>query len=222
MKATTKRFLPNFLISMLLIIVFLFSTSCFFDPDEAVNIQNCVTKEIIVENDSTMFYFYYNSEEHSIEEYDIIKVRLEYYLNYHTTMRKKNFFITVPDDVEYGEQPYFIVELDEVLTNESVVYISVLANYKTESNSRAWAYVIAVIIALIMLVVLWSVYMAMCDAFASNTALPSLMWLGGIIIYIIIILVIGGLWGTGPGGIIIFSGVLYFICTLFTFYKYKE
>ena len=222
MKTVTKRFLPNFVISMLLIIFFLFSTSCSFDPDEAVNIKNCVSEEIVVQKDSTMFYFYYNSEEHSIEEYDIIKVRLEYYVDYHTTMKKKNFFITVPDDVKYGEQPYFTVEIDDILTNESVVYISVLANYKTEGNSRTWAYVITIIIAVVMLAVLWSVYMAMCDAFASNTILPSSMWLGGIIIYIIITLIIGGLWGTGPGSIIIVSGILYFIFTLFTFYKYKE
>lgn len=222
MKTTIKRFLPNFVISILLICVFLVSTSCSFDPDEAVNIQNYVSEEIVVQEDSTVFYFYYNSEEHSIEEYDIIKVRLEYYVNYYTTMKKKNFFITVPDDVKYGEQPYFTVEINDILTNESVVYFSVLANYKTEDNSRVWAYVITIIIAGVMLVVLWSVYMTMCDTFASNTTLPSLMWLGGIIIYIIIALIIGGLWGTGPSGIIIFSGILYFIITLFTFYQYKE
>lgn len=222
MKTITKYLSHKFIMSLLLAIIFIFSTSCFFDPDEAVNIQNLVSEEIVVQNDSTMFYFYYNSEEHSIEEYDIIKVRLEYYVDYHTRMKKKDFFITVPDDVEYGEQPYFTVEISDVLTDESVVYISVHANYKTEDNSRVWAYVISIIIAIVMLVVFWSVYMAMCDAFYSNTPLPSLMWLGGIIIYVIVTLIIGGLWGTGPGGIIIASGILYFICTLFTFYSNKE
>lgn len=222
MKFSGFRVLSKILISILLILTALFTTSCVFDPDEAVNIRDFVTEEIEVKKDSTVFRFYYSSDEHPIEDYEIIKVRLEYYVDYNTLMKKENFFIEVPDDVKFEDKTYFTVEIDDALTEESVVYISVLANQKTENNSRAWIYVLTVIIAVVLLIILWSVYMAMCDACDSNTALPSFMWLGGLIIFGIITLVIAFNWGNGPGGIMIGGAALYFICTLFTYFKYKN
>ena len=222
MKFSGFRVLSKILISVLLILIALFTTSCNFDPDEAVNIRNCVTDEIEVKEDSTVFRFYYSSEEQPIENYGIIRVRLEYYVDYNSLMKKKNFFLEVPDDVQFEDKTYFTVEIDDALTEESVVYISVLANQKTESNSRAWIYVFTVIIAVALLIILWSVYMAMCDAFDSNTAMPSLMWLGGLILFGIITLVIAVNWGNGPGGIMIGGAALYFICSLFPYFKYKN
>lgn len=222
MKFSGFRVLSKILISVLLILIALLTTSCSFDPDEAVNIMDCVTDEVEVKEDSTVFRFYYSSDEHPIEDYEIIRVRLEYYVDYNSLMKKKNFFIEVPDDVTFEDKTYFTVEIDDALTEESVVYMSVLANQKTENNSRAWRYVLTVIIAVVLLVILWSVYMAMCDACDSDTALPSFMWLGGLIIFGIVTLVISLNWGNGPGGIMIGGAVLYFICTLFTYFKYRN
>ena len=220
---TKSRGIKCVIISLLLIFISIFSTSCSYDPDEAVNIRGSITDNIIVQEDSTVFYFYYESAEHPIEDYAVIKVSLDYYVDYKTPMRKKTFFIFVPDDVKYEEQTYFTVEIDDVLTSESVVYLSVLANYKTEgkNNSMWWKYLIAIIVAIVLLIGLWSVYAVMCDACYSNSALPSFMWLGGLIIYIIATIIITSCWGSGPGGMIIGGAVLYFICTLFTYFKYK-
>ena len=222
MKFSGFRVLSKILISVLLILIALLTTSCSFDPDEAVNISDYVTDEVEVKKDSTVFRFYYSSDEHPIEDYEIIRVHLEYYIDYSSLMKKKNFFIEVPDDVTFEDKTYFTVEIDDALTEESVVYMSVLANQKTENNSRAWRYVLTVIIAVVLLIILWSVYMAMCDACDSDTALPSFMWLGGLIIFGIVTLVISLNWGNGPGGIMIGGAVLYFICTLFTYFKYKN
>jgi hypothetical protein len=221
-KTSKIRVLSKILISVLLILVSAFATSCGFDPDEAVNISDCVTDEIEVKKDSTVFRFYYSSDEHPIEDYEIIRVHLEYYVDYSSLMKKKNFFLEVPDDIKFEDKTYFTVEIDDALTEESVVYFSILANQKTENNSSAWRYVLTVIIAVVLLGVLWSVYMAMCDACDSNTALPSFMWLGGLIIFGVVALVIALKWGSGPGGIMIGGAVLYFICTLFTYFKYKN
>jgi hypothetical protein len=199
-----------------------FATSCGFDPDEAVNISDCVTDEIDVKKDSTVFRFYYSSDEHPIEDYEIIRVHLEYYVDYSSLMKKKNFFLEVPDDIKFEDKTYFTVEIGDALTEESVVYFSILANPKTENNSRAWIYILTVIIAVVLLGVLWSVYTAMCDACDSNTALPSFMWLGGLIIFGVVTLVISHNWGSGPRGIMIGGAVLYFIGTLFTYLKYKD
>lgn len=84
MKFSGFRILSKILISILLILIALFATSCSFDPDEAVNIRNCVTDEIEVKEDSTVFRFYYSSEEQPIENYGIIRVRLEYYVDYNS------------------------------------------------------------------------------------------------------------------------------------------
>lgn len=222
-KTSKIRVLSKILISVLLILlVSACATSCGFDPDKAVNLGGYVTDEIEVKKDSTVFRFYYNSDEHPIEDYGIIRVRLEYYVDYSSLMKKKNFFLEVPDDIKFEDRTYFTVEIDDALTEESVVYFSILANQKTENNSSAWRYVLTVIIAIVLLGVLWSVYMAMCDACDSNTALPSFMWLGGLIIFGVITLIITLNWGSGPGGIMIGGAVLYFICTLFTYFKYKN
>lgn len=220
---TKSRGVKCVIIALLLIVISIFSSSCSYDPDKAVNIMNSVTDKVVVQEDSTVFYFYYESADHPIEDYDIIKVGIDYYVDYKTPMRKKTFFIFVPDDVKYEEQTYFTVEIDDVLTSESVVYLSVLANYKPEgkNNSMWWKYLIAIIVAIVLLIGLWSVYSAMCDACYSNSALPSFMWLGGLIIYIIATIIITSCWGSGPGGMIIGGAVLYFICTLFTYFKYK-
>lgn len=221
-KDSKNRILPKILISLLLILVSAFATSCGFNPDEAVNISDCLTNEIEVKKDSTVFRFYYSSDEHPIEDYEIIRVRLEYYVDYSSLMKKKNFFLEVPDDIKFEDKTYFTVEINDALTEESVVYFSVLANQKTENNSSAWRYVLTVIIAIVLLGGLWSVYMAMCDACDSDTALPSFMWLGGLIIFGVVTLIIALNWGSVPGGIMIGGAVLYFICTLFTYFKYKN
>jgi hypothetical protein len=223
MKIRKRLSLSKLILSILLIFTSLFASACFFDPDEAVNLKDSITKDIVVQSDSTKFYFYYHSEEHPIEEYEIIKIDLEYYVDYRSFMKEKDFFIIVPDDVQYDDQqPYFTAEIDDALTDESVVYVSVHANYKKEDNSRFWLYLLAVVIALALLIVLCSVYMVMCESMYSNSLWPSLMWLGGLIAYILLALLISSSWGTGPASIIIVGGILYFICTLFTFFKYKD
>ena len=206
MKTLKKRVFSNILISLLLIFTSLFTTSCVWDPDKAVNIKDCFTDKIEVRTDSTLFYFYYNSEDHKIDDYKIIRVNIEYYVDYKTFMKKKKFFISIPEDIKYEEkQPYILVKIDDALTNQSVVYISIVANYKTENENRSrfWIYVLAVVIALVMLISFCSIYMAMCETFDSNTLLPSLMWFGGLIIYIIVTLIIAFNWGSGPAGVLI-------------------
>ncbi|MBR4419541.1 MAG: hypothetical protein IKT32_01550 [Clostridia bacterium] len=221
MNIQKRKILFKIIISTLLILTSLFASSCLFDPDEAVNIRDYVTENIVVQTDSTIFYFYYNSDEHPIEDYEIIKVKIEYYVDYYTRMKRKEFFIYVPDDVKYEEETYFIAEIDDALTNQSVVYLSVLANYKTESKTRDWIYIVTIVIAVLMWIIFSSVYTLFCDALYSNSALPSCMWLGSIIIYGVVALLISGGWGAGPAGIIIGSAVLYFFTTLITYFKYK-
>lgn len=226
MKSKKIRVLKNAIISLLLIFVSLFSSSCIYDPDEAVNIKDCIEIKYVVQADSTTFYFYYDSAEHPIEEYGLIKVDLNYYADYKTSMRKKTFVIVVPDDVKMEDnKTYFTVKIDDALGKESVIAsVSVHANYKTEkkaSNSRWWKYLLTVIIALVMLFGFWSIYSTICEVCYSNSLWPSLMWLGSIIIYIVVDIIIVACWGSDPGGIIIGSAGLYFICTLFTHFKYK-
>lgn len=222
MKTRAKRVLSHIILSILLIFTSLFASSCFFDPDEAINIQDSITHKAVVQTDSTVFYFYYASEEHPIDEYSVINVGIDYYADYSTPMKKKNFLINVPDDVIFEEQPYFTVEIEDALNNESVVYLSFQANYKSEdSGSKFWIYALTVVIAIVMLVVLFSTYSVMCETFDSNSSPSSLMWLGGLILYVVVAAVIGALWGTIPSGIIIGSAVLYFISTLIPYFKYK-
>ena len=104
MNTQKRKILFKIIISTLLILTSLFASSCLFDPDEAVNIRDYVTENIVVQTDSTIFYFYYNSDEHPIEDYEIIKVKIEYYVDYYTRMKRKEFFIYVPDDVKYEEE----------------------------------------------------------------------------------------------------------------------
>ena len=227
MKSKKIRVLKNAIISLLLIFVSLFSSSCIYDPDEAVNIKDCIEIKYVVQADSTTFYFYYDSAEHPIEEYELIKVDLNYYADYKTSMRKKTFVLVVPDDIKQEDnKTYFTVKINDALGKESVIAsVSVYANYKTEkktSNSRWWKYVITIVIALVLLFGLWSIYTTMCEACYSNTILPSFMWLGGLIIYIIVAIIITVYWGSGPGGIIIGGAILYFICTLIPFFKNRR
>ena len=223
MKIKKSRTASVAILSLLLIFTSVFMSSCGFDPDEAINIGSYITDEITVQEDSTIFCFYYNSKEHPIDEYGIIKVSVEYYVDYNSWMKHKTFYISVPDDVKYeGEQPYFSVEIGDALTNESVVYLSVLANYKAESSSRGWLYVLSVFIAIALVIGFCSIYMVMCEAYDSNTALPSFMWLGGLLIIGLIALWISGRWGSGPGSIVLCGGILYFICTLFTYFNYRS
>ena len=145
MKSKKIRVLKNAIISLLLIFVSLFSSSCFYDPDEAVNIKDCIDIKYVVQADSTIFYFYYDSAEHPIEEYELIKVDLNYYADYKTSMRKKTFVLVVPDDIKQEDnKTYFTVKINDALGKESVIAsVSVYANYKTEkktSNSRWWKY----------------------------------------------------------------------------------
>lgn len=214
--------LSTTIISLLLILVTLFTSSCFFNPDKAVNIRDCVTDKIVVKTNSTEFYFYYDSEEHPIEEYGLIKVEVDYYVDYTTSMKKKDFFIEVSKDVKYEEQPYFVVEIDDALTNQSVVYLSVHANYKAHQASTNWSYVISIIIAIVMFLILCPLYTMFSDALSSNSLVPSLLWTGSIIIYVVVAIIVGSLWGTGASGFIFGSGVLYFIITLLTYYRYKQ
>lgn len=222
MKIVNKNKLLKFSVFILLIVNLLFASSCVFDPDEAVNMKDLVSYEPVVGKDSTVFYFYYESEEHPIDDFEIIKVELDYYVDYYTTMKKKDFYISVPDDVKYEEQTYFTVEIEHALTNQSVVYVSVAGNYKTEDKSRDWTYVVTVIIGIVMLLIFCPLYTVFCDGLDSNSALPSFVWLGGLIIYGVVMLIIRANWGNGPGGIIIGSAALYFIFTLFTYFRYKR
>ena len=225
MRKNKRHGFANLITLIVLIFTCLFSSSCIFDGDKAVNIGDSVSQKIVVQEDSTLFYFYYNSEERPIEDYQIIKARIEYYVDYHTSMKKKDFFITVPDDVQYEEgQAYFTAKIGDVLTNQSVVYVSVHGNYKvskSENASRVWEYVIASVVAVILLIVFCSIYTTACDAWYSNSVQSSLVWLGCIILYVVAAVIIGAFWGTGPAGILIGSGVLFFILTLFPFFKYK-
>ena len=221
MNTQKRKILLKVIFSILLICTSLFASSCFFDPDEAINIRDSVTEKIVVQTDSTIFYFYYNSDEHPIEDYEIIKVKIEYYVDYYTSMKRKEFFIYIPDDIKYEEQTYFVAEINDALTNQSVVYLSVLANYKTQSKTRDWVYIVTIVIAVLMWIIFCSVYSVLCDALYSNSAFPSCMWLGGIIIYGVVALLISVTWGNGPAGIIIGSAVLYFFTTLITYFKYR-
>ena len=225
MKKNKRRAFARLLTWLVLLFSCLFS-SCVFDVDKAVNIGKSVEKKIVVQEDCTIFYFYYNDQERPIEDYQIIKARIEYYVDYHTSMKKKDFFINVPDDVQYENgKAYFTAKIGDVLTNQSVVAsISVHGNYKvskSENASRVWEYVIASVVAVVLLIVFCGVYTAVCDACYSNSVQASLVWLGSIILYVVATLVIGAFWGTGPAGILIGSGVLFFILTLFPFFKYK-
>ena len=223
MKNKKRRIASITIISILLILTSVFTSSCGFDPDEAVNIKDYISYECTAQKDSTIFRFNYNSEAHPIDEYRIIEVRIEYYADYNSRMRHKTSYIVVPDNIEYeGEQPYFTVEIGADLSNAPYIAMLFYANYKTESSSRAWLYVLSVLIAIVLLVVFWSVYMAMCEAYDSDTALPSLMWLGGLLMIGIIAFVISGKWGTGPGSIVLCGGILYFIGTLFTYFSYRS
>ena len=209
-------------LTLFLLLSTLFTTSCFFDPNEAVDLKDSVQREITVLEDSTHFRFTYTDTETPIEEYDIIHVKIEYYLDYQTFMKKENFFFEVPDDITYAEQTCFTAEIDDALTEESVVYVSVLANYRAQSGSRFWIYTLAVIISLVLLFLLWSAYMALCDANGSNTPLPSFMWLGGMGVYIVVAILVAMKWGNGPGSIVFCGSGLYFICTLFTYFSNRE
>ena len=210
------------LLCLLLLFASLFSTACFFDPDESVNIGDSVTKKITVLEDSTRFTFTYTDTQTPIEEYGILQVKIEYYRDYQTRMKNKSFFFEVPDDITYEELPTFTAEIKDVLTDESVVYISVLGNYKQQSSSKFWLYVLSVLISLALLIILWSAYAALCDANGSNTPLPSFMWLGGLGVYLVVAFIVALNWGNGPGSIVLSGSILYFICTLFTYFANRE
>ena len=223
MKLPQRTMIHKIIALLLLLCTCLLTSSCFFDPDEAVNIQDCITDKVEVKKDSTVFFFYYNSEEHPIEDYSLIKVNIDYYVDYTTSMKKKLFLFSVPDDIQYGESPYFTAEIPHALTEDSHVYISVLANFKPAdsktANHKIWKFVLSIIIALVLLIVLWVMYALACDAYYSNSYLPSTLWLVGLILYAVLAVVIARSWGTGPGSIILSSAVLYFICTLITYFK---
>ncbi len=227
MKAQKRRVLLNVILSILLVFTSFFASSCFFDPDKAINLKDDISKKVVVQENSTLFYLYYHSEEHPIDDYDLIKVTIEYYVDYKTSMKKKDFFISIPDDVKYEEgQPYFTAEIKDALTEQSVVFISTHANYKRENtkedNSRVWEYILSIVIALVLLIIFWVGYSLLCEAFDSNTLWPSVGWLGGLVIYIIIAIIIWLNWGTGPASMILWGAILYFICTLYPFFKYKQ
>jgi hypothetical protein len=217
-----KTSLFRILLTLLLLLGTLCTSSCIFDSNEAVNLKDSVQKEITVLKDSTRFQFTYTDLETPIETYDIIHVEIEYYRDYQTRMKTKNFFFEVPDDITYGEQPSFTVEIEDALGDESVVYVSVEATYKAESSSRFWLFVLAVIISLVLLILLWSAYAALCDEHGSNTSLPSFMWLGGMGIYLVVAILVAMKWGNGPGSIVFCGSGLYFICTLFTYFSNRE
>ena len=86
MKNNKRRALLSALISILIIFTTLFSTSCVYDPDNAVDLKDSITLETRVTENSTIFYFYYNSTQHPIEDYSIIKVNIHYYLDYQSFM----------------------------------------------------------------------------------------------------------------------------------------
>ena len=226
MKLPKRTMIHKIIAILLLLCTCLMTTSCFFDPDEAVNIKDYITDEVQVKKDSTVFYFYYESDEHPIEDYGLIKVNIDYYVDYTTSMKHKLYVFSVPDDIQHGEKPYFTAEIPHALTEDSHVYISVLANYKAEDkkaeNIHFWKYILAIVIALALLIFLWSIYMACCEACYSNSLFSSMMWLGGLFIYIILSIIIAKNWGRGPGSIILSSAALYFFCTLFTYFQYKQ
>lgn len=217
-----KTSLFRILLTLLLLLGTLCTTSCFFDSDEAVNLKDSVQREITVLKDSTRFSFTYTDLETPIETYDILRVDIEYYRDYQSRMKTKSFFLEVPDDITYGDQPSFAVEIEDALGDESVVYVSVSGNYRAQSTSRFWLFVLAVIISLALLIILWSAYMALCDANGSNTPLPSFMWLSGMGVYIVVAILVAMKWGNGPGSIVFCGSGLYFICTLFTYFSNRE
>ncbi len=219
MKTKKRRAFSKVVLLMLLVLASLFVSACFFDTDEAIDLKDSISKQIVVQEDSTLFYFYYDSQEHPIEDYKIIRVNIDYYVDYKSRMKKEEFFLFVPDDIQYEDQTYFTVEIEDALTDESVVYVSVLANYKAESSSRVWLYVFAVLIALALLIILCAAYTALCDANGSNTPLPSFMWLMGLIIFIVVAVVVSSKWGNGPGSIILSGGILYFLFTLIPYFQ---
>ena len=211
---------------LLLLSICLATTSCFFDPDEAVNIKDYITDDVEVKKDSTVFYFYYNEAAHSIEEYGLIRVEINYYVDYTTSMKSKLYLFTVPDDIQYGETPYFTAEIPHALTADSHVYINVLANYKhadkTAETIHIWKYVLAIVIAILMLIFLWTFYYSVCESCYSNSAPASAVWLLCIGLYVLISIIIAKYLGTGPGSIILSSAALYFFGTLITFFTHKS
>ena len=228
MRQTKKRTFANLITLIVLIFISLFSTSCVFDIDKAVNINHSFTIKYTVQEDSTLFYFQYTSEERPIEDYQVIKARINYYKDYSTRMKKKEVFITVPDDVQYNEegQAYFTATIDDAFTAQSVIAsIMVDGNYKvskSENASRVVAYVVASIVAVVLLIGLCSIYAAICSVCDSNSLMASLEWIGSMIVYLIATLIIGALWQTGPASIVICSAILFAIVTIIPFIKYKS
>jgi hypothetical protein len=211
-----------------LIFTCLFSTSCVFDVDKAVNLNNSFSVKYTIQENSTLFYFDYTSQERPIEDYQVIKARINYYKDYTTRMKKKDVFITVPDDVQYKEdgQAYFVAEIGDALGEQSVIAsIMVEGNYKvskSENASRVVAYVVASIVAVVLLIGLCSIYAAICSVCDSNSLMASLEWIGSMIVYLIATLIIGALWQTGPASIVICSAILFAIVTIIPFIKYKS
>ena len=225
MKLPKKSVLHKIILLLLLFATCLTATSCVFDPDGAVNIQDYITDEVEVKKDSTVFYFYYESAEHPIEDYGLIFLEIDYYVDYKTSMKKKDFLITVPDDIQYGETPYFTAEIPHALTEESHVYVTARANYKAEDkkteNIQIGKFVLSIVIALLMLIFLWAFYYSVCESCYSNSAPASAVWLLCIGLYVLISIIITKYLGTGPGSIILSSAALYFFCTLITFFTHK-
>ena len=221
MKTAKTHFLRNLLIVALLILTSIFTVSC-YDVDNQVNLSDSVTHQAIIKENTTVFTFYYENEETPIETYNIIRVEFKYYLDYNSWMKTKSFFFIVPDDITYGEKPTFTAELKDVLTNQSVVYLSIGANIKPETTSRFWEYFISTVIAFALLIFLCPLYSFCCEHTTSTSLISGLMWLGGLIIYGVVAYIIGSFWDSGPCSIIITSAIFYFLLTLPTFFRYKH
>lgn len=227
MRKIKKRTFANLITLIVLIFTCLFSSSCVFDVDKAVNLNNSFSVKYTIQENSTLFYFDYTSQERPIEDYQVIKARINYYKDYTTRMKKKDVFITVPDDVQYKEdgQAYFVAEIGDALNEQSVIAsIMVEGNYKvstTKNASRVLQYVIATIIAIVLLVVFCSTYSFVCSICYSNSLWPALVWIGTFIIYAVVILLIGGFWQTGPASINICSAIAFFLLSFIPYFKYK-
>ena len=216
-----KKRICSIIILSIMTLLLLFTASCNSNLDTGINISNQITNEAYTNNGSTTIHFYLKSNDYSFDDYQTIKVNLDYYVNHSSLMKYKEKIINVPDDlIVEGEKKYFVVEIDDVLTSESVVYTTVMANYESEETSP-WIYVVTVIIAVAMCAILTSTYVTMCQNFDSDSSTSALMWLGGLVLYAIVAGIVGASWGLSACYIILGSGVLYFLVTLIPYFMYK-
>ena len=228
MKHKKRGLFAKLVLSLLLLFTVLCTSSCGFDPDAAVDIKADTSCHYEVGNDVTTFYFFYESQERPITDYEIVQITIKYYPDYDTVRKKEKVEFSVAEDVKYDEQtgkPYFTVDVPYEFMEESYVTdVFVLANYTREvggKTGRGWKTTVAALISVAMLVILSVVYTNMCEVYDSNSTEAGLMWLGGLILYGLAALFVYVYLGKGPGTFLIAGAIVYFLYTLIPYFKYR-